>query len=135
MARYARPEHDDLVVIFAGYPDEMEKLLAMNPGMRSRVPYTIEFPNYTREDLFQIFVKMSANHFDYTAGFEDHARDFFLRLPEKIISEKSFGNARFVRNIYERVWGKAVSRCAKNGNANVELTVVDFDDAIHELRL
>ena len=124
--------YDDLVVIFAGYPEEMEQLLALNPGMRSRVPYTIEFPNYSREDLYLIFSKISSAHFPHAPGFDEEARRFFLRISQQLLESKSFGNARFVRNLYERVWGKATARCARNGTSNIELTVEDFEDAISE---
>ena len=126
--------YDDLVVIFAGYPEDMEKLLSLNPGMRSRVPYTIEFPNYSREDLVRIFARMSSEHFVHAPGFDDRAARFFMNLPQSLLDDRSFGNARFVRNIYERVWGKATARCARNGNANIELTVEDFEAAIAEFK-
>lgn len=127
--------YDDLVVIFAGYPDEMQRLLHLNPGMRSRVPYTIEFPNYTRDDLYRIFDKMASTHFEHAPGFDDHARRFFTSLPSEILNDQSFGNARFVRNLYERVWGKATARCARNNNAIIELTIDDFDSAVSEFNL
>ena len=127
--------YDDLVVIFAGYPDEMQRLLMLNPGMRSRVPYTIEFPNYTRDDLYRIFDKMASEHFEHAPGFDDHARRFFTNLPSEFMNDRSFGNARFVRNLYERVWGKATARCARSNNANIELTVDDFNSAVREFSL
>ena len=127
--------YDDLVVIFAGYPEDMEKLLSLNPGMRSRVPYTIEFPNYSRAELFQIFDKMSTEHFMRSPDFLAHAGEFFSNLPSDLLDDKSFGNARFVRNIYERVWGKAIVRSSQADNAIIELTSDDFDNAIKELHL
>ena len=125
--------YDDLVVIFAGYPDEMQKLLDLNPGMRSRVPYTIEFPNYTKDELYMIFAKMSSEHFEHAPGFDDYAKQFFTNLPSELLNDRSFGNARFVRNLYERVWGKATTRCARNNNANIELTIEDLDSAVKDM--
>ena len=124
--------YDDLVVIFAGYPDEMQNLLALNPGMRSRVPYTVEFPSYSKQDLYRIFEKMASEQFEHSSGFDDHAMQFFMSLSPEVIQDRSFGNARFVRNLYERVWGKATARCARSNNANIELTVEDFDSAVRE---
>ncbi len=124
--------YDDLVVIFAGYPDEMQSLLALNPGMRSRVPYTLEFLSYSRRDLYRIFEKMASEHFEHSPGFDNHAAEFFMSIPDDIIQNRSFGNARFVRNLYERVWGKATIRCARSNNANIELTIEDFDAAARE---
>ena len=45
----------DLVVIMAGYTDEMDTLMKGNAGLASRMPYTLEFPNFTREELYKIF--------------------------------------------------------------------------------
>src|SRR5699024_7021068 len=47
---------DKLVVIMAGYPHEMEKMLSMNSGIRSRMSYTVDFPNYSSEELLEIFL-------------------------------------------------------------------------------
>ncbi len=100
----------DLVVIMAGYPDEMETLMRGNAGLESRMPYVIEFPNYTREQLFRIFMRMADKSFSYDEGFADAARAYFDALPEAFITAKTFSNARFVRNLFERTWGKAVMR-------------------------
>jgi hypothetical protein len=127
--------YDDLVVIFAGYPDEMQNLLDLNPGMRSRVPYTIEFPNYTSEELYMIFAKMASEHFEHAPGFDEHAKSYFMNLPTEQLTSRAFGNARFVRNLYERVWGKATARCARSNNATIELTVDDFESAAREFNL
>ena len=62
------------------YPEDMEKLLSLNPGMRSRVPYTIEFPNYSREDLYRIFDRMASEQFIHAPGFDEHAKRFFMDI-------------------------------------------------------
>ena len=53
----------DLMVVMAGYPDEMETLMSANPGLRSRMPYLIEFPNYTKEQLAEIFLNIAKRVF------------------------------------------------------------------------
>ena len=50
---------NELVVIMAGYTDDMEKLMEGNAGLASRMPYVIEFPNFSREQLYDIFVSMA----------------------------------------------------------------------------
>ncbi|MBR0112403.1 MAG: AAA family ATPase [Clostridia bacterium] len=124
---------DDLVVIFAGYPEEMEGLLKTNPGLRSRIPYRIVFPNYTKDELYQIFIKMVENN-GYTIedGFAQHVKDFFLSLPDELLESKQFGNGRFVRNIFERTWGKAILRCAPGASEVPPLSTADFDAATAE---
>ena len=54
---------NDLLVIMAGYPQEMEHLMTANPGLKSRMPYVLEFPNFDREELSDIFLKMTHQAF------------------------------------------------------------------------
>lgn len=117
----------DFVVIMAGYTDDMEKLMGGNAGLASRMPYTIEFPNFTREQLYDVFASMVKGSFKYDEGVLDAAREFFLGLPEDVISAKEFANARYVRNLFERTWAKAAMRCQLNGEDSVLLTCKDFE--------
>ena len=120
---------NDFIVIMAGYTADMEKLMGGNAGLASRMPYTIEFPNFTREQLYDIYVSMVKNKFKYDKELFIAAHDFFINLPDEIISSKDFANARYVRNLFERTWAKAAMRCQLNGKAEVVLTRDDFDHA------
>jgi len=123
---------DDLVVIFAGYPEDIGYLLDSNSGMRSRVPFTLSFPNYTPDQLTQIFLQMASRHFTLEDGFAAHAEDYFRAIPESVLNSKSFGNARFARNLYERVWSKAAMRDSSVAIRDLVLTCADFDVAAAE---
>lgn len=116
----------DLVVIMAGYTDEMEQLMKANAGLESRMPYVIEFPNYTREQLLAIFMQMVQRSFRFQDGFEEAAGEYFNSLPDEVIASKEFSNARFVRNLFERTWGKAVLRSQLNKEDPSLLTREDF---------
>lgn len=116
----------DLVVIMAGYPDDMDILMKANSGLESRMPFVIEFPNYTREQLLQIFMQMASASFAYDEAFSQAARDYFENLPEAVITSKEFSNARFVRNLFERTWGKAVLRTQMERGGDVTLSKEDF---------
>ena len=116
----------DLVVIMAGYTEEMEELMKANAGLESRMPYIIEFPNYTREQLYQIYMLMVNKNFTYGEGFAEAVREYFDTLPDEIINTKEFSNARFVRNLFERTWGKAVLRAQLNKTDVSVLTKEDF---------
>ena len=90
---------DELVVIFAGYTKEMQDFLDSNSGIVSRIGYTLEFDDYTNEELKQIFTG-----FMKKAGFTV-ADDVYPKLDELIDEyrpQKNFGNARFIRNVYEK---------------------------------
>lgn len=116
----------DLVIIMAGYPDEMEHLMNGNVGLKSRMPYLIEFPNYSRDQLADIFLLMAGKSFNYDDSFTAEVKDYFDSLSDKMIGAKDFSNARFVRNLFERTWGKAALRCQMSEAPCNTLTAEDF---------
>lgn len=120
---------NDLVVIMAGYTEDMDKLMSGNLGLASRMPYTIEFPNFNREQLFEIFVSMVNDKFKCDNKLFDAARKFFNDMSDDTISSKQFSNARYVRNLFERTWAKAAMRCQLSGKKQVVLTCEDFEQA------
>ncbi len=120
----------DLVVIMAGYTDEMETLMDGNAGLASRMPYIIEFPNFTREQLYDIFVSMIGSQFEYEEDLLPAAKDYFMSIPDEILDSKEFSNARFVRNLFERTWAKASMRCQLEKVETITLTKNDFDRSV-----
>ena len=90
----------DLVVIMAGYPNEMEKLMSGNIGLKSRMPYLIEFPNYTRGQLADIFLTMVCKGFHYNDDFSEAVKAYFESFSDEVIGAKDLSNARFVRNLF-----------------------------------
>ncbi len=90
---------DRLVVIFAGYTKEMQAFLNTNSGLVSRIGYTVEFKDYTTDELIQIF-----KGYVRKAGFkiENAAIEKAKTIIDKYKESKNFGNARFVRNLYEK---------------------------------
>lgn len=116
----------DLVVIMAGYTEDMQELMQANAGLESRMPYIIDFPNYTREQLYDIFMQMVNKNFTFSEGFTEAVREYFETLPDEVINTKEFSNARFVRNLFERTWGKAVLRAQLNKADLSILTKEDF---------
>lgn len=123
---------DDMVVIFAGYEKEMEILMSANPGLKSRIPYKIEFPNYSKDELSDIFMKMVNKNFEYSDEFLNKVKEYFNNLPDNIINSEEFSNGRFVRNLFERTWGKAATRSQISKQPNINLTVEDFISACSE---
>ena len=115
----------DLVVIMAGYTDDMEKLMESNAGLKSRMPYKIEFPNFTGEQLCEIFASMVNKKFATDDKLAAAARAYFTSIPDDVLKSKEFGNARFVRNLFERTWAKAAMRSQLSGGG-VVLTADDF---------
>lgn len=117
---------DDFVVIMAGYTDEMNELMKGNNGLASRMPYIIEFPNYTREQLCQIYFKMLGNSFEYDEDFKSAVTEYFNSISDETLAAKDFSNARFVRNLFERTCAKASMRMQLSGISKLTLTTDDF---------
>lgn len=117
----------DLVVIMAGYTDDMETMMKGNAGLASRMPYTVEFPNFTRNELYRIFESMAKRDFTCDEELLCAAREYFNALPDSMINAKEFSNGRFVRNLYERVWAKAALRCQMESSDEIVLKRIDFE--------
>ena len=124
---------DDMVVIFAGYTGEMERFLDANPGLRSRVPYHVRFPNYSREELVGILHGMIRSRFRYEPELLDASEEYLLSLPDEVLDGRSFGNGRFVRNLYERIWNAALERDTEAGPDELVLIREDLAAAVVEL--
>ncbi|MEJ3746509.1 right-handed parallel beta-helix repeat-containing protein [Actinomycetes bacterium KLBMP 9797] len=100
LVKLMEDHRDEVAVIVAGYTDEMTDFLAVNPGLASRFSKTVEFENYTPEDLLQIIGRMFADG-DYLT--DDEARPVLLEYFGRISREPNFGNARDARRLFEGV--------------------------------
>ena len=123
---------DDMVVIMAGYKDDMDKLMEGNAGLRSRMPFQIDFPSYSKQQLTDIFMLMVKKHFKYENDLEQTASNFFQSLDQDYMDSQDFANARFVRNLYERTWSKAAVRSQIAGLETVRISSEDFRQAASE---
>ena len=107
LVKLIEDRRDRIVVIAAGYPDEMADFIGANPGLRSRFPKTIHFPDYSTDDLLLIFERLGSKN-RYVA--EPAAADAVRTLIEAQARDKGFGNARLVRNIFEAAVANHASR-------------------------
>lgn len=89
---------EDTVVIFAGYPKQMEEFFARNPGLRSRVPFQLNFQDYAVEELLKITALEAAR---YGFALSPEAEEEVRKLAAPCAKEQSFGNGRFCRNLVE----------------------------------
>lgn len=88
------------VIIFAGYPNEMQKFLNLNEGLRSRITTIIRFDSYTADELTQIFIQFAAaDGFSLANG----CADMISQIMQVYMFEQNFGNARSARNLFTEI--------------------------------
>ena len=112
-------DRDKLIVIAAGYTDEMRDFLDANSGLRSRFSKTIEFADYTAKELAAIFRSMAKkNGFVLAGDLEEGLDAAITKLSAK--RDRTFGNARFVRQLFEDAIGRQANRLAESGNLDAD---------------
>lgn len=121
---------DELILILAGYQKEMEHFLKTNPGLRSRFPIHIDFPDYNLQELLQIAEQMCAKRQYKIAGDTKSALLKMLALTQAQ-SEESFGNARTVRNLIEKaIRRQAVRLISKPSTTRQDLMSLEPGDLV-----
>ncbi len=121
-------DRNRLVVILAGYSNEIRTFINSNPGLQSRFNRYINFEDYTAEDLLKIFaLSVRKNEFKITReAFEEAMRVITDAVEHK---DDHFGNARFVRNYFERVIQRQADRLSRLPNlTKSELSRITIDD-------
>ena len=121
-----------LVVILAGYTNEMKAFIDSNPGLQSRFSRYIEFPDYHADELYQIFLKQ-LKEFDYTIT-PDAAVALKNYFGEAVAhKDANFGNARFVRNVFERTLQRQANRLSTEVNlTSAKLAEITKEDLPEE---
>ena len=113
---------DSVVVILAGYPEEMETFLSRNPGLRSRISFHVNFRDYTSSELLSI-LKLFIS--DSGMALDGSAEPKLIRIFEAAAVQEDFGNGRFARNLFEQARLNQASRILHIANPS--------DDAIRTL--
>lgn len=108
---------DEICIILAGYTKEMEELLKQNPGFQSRIQFHIEFPDYSEEELLEIFNRMCKKEkYKLAKGCSNVLLDTFHRAKQ----EESFGNGRYARNLFEKIKFEQANRIAKTNSKSLD---------------
>lgn len=104
---------DKLVVIMAGYTKEMKELLNLNPGMESRIKFTVEFADYNGNELMEIFEGLCKKE-SYVLSEEAKNELKIIFKNEYDKKDKNFGNGRLVRKYFEKIKMKQANRIIKH---------------------
>ncbi|HMV44812.1 MAG TPA: AAA family ATPase, partial [Leptospiraceae bacterium] len=108
LLKYMEDYRDELVVIFAGYQEPMDKLMASSPGLLGRFSKTLVFPNFTDEELSGICYDICKND-GYELSEAAHNK-LISQLLERKEKDSEFANARTVRNILEQAFKNQAQR-------------------------
>lgn len=105
----------------------MQKFIDSNPGLKSRFTKYVNFPDYSADELVQIFLKMCEEYdFKLTDQAEKVMRDKIYAM--EATKDKNFANARDVRNLFEEVVTRQASRLVNEPSADIlEIIAVDFN--------
>jgi SpoVK/Ycf46/Vps4 family AAA+-type ATPase len=126
LVKLMEDHREEVVVIVAGYTNDMRSFLAANPGLSSRFSRTIEFADYSSAELVTIVEGLCRGN-DYRLEFETRAalHTYFTNLPR----DAAFGNGRTARKVFEEMLGRQAYRLADDPDAgHVALTRLLPDD-------
>ena len=123
-------QRDDLVVIFAGYKNKMDKFYESNPGLSSRVTNHVDFPDYSKEELLEI-AKLMLEEQQYQ--FAENADEVLLEYTERRMKQPHFANARSIRNAIDRARMRQANRIFTSGDkilTKSDLVTIESEDIL-----
>ena len=122
---------NEICIILAGYTNEMKELIKLNPGFESRIQFTINFPDYSANELMQIFMGLCKKEKYKLAS---NCEEVLLKNFEKARMQEDFGNGRYVRNVFEKTKFEQSNRVAKTNSKNLNtITSKDIINAINNM--
>lgn len=123
-------QRNDLVVIFAGYKERMDKFYASNPGLSSRVANHVDFPDYTAGELLEI-AKLMLEEQQYELASD--ADEVLLEYAERRMKQPHFANARSIRNALDRARMRQANRIFISGDKVLtknDLVTIESEDIL-----
>jgi stage V sporulation protein K len=133
LVKHMEDKQHEFILILAGYSREMDYFLTLNPGLHSRFPLVIDFPNYTIEQLMEIASRMlDEREYSLSHEGEKKLKDHLIWV-KAVLSPNSFSNGRYVRNIIEKsIRAQAMRLLLQNSFDKHELMTLRSNDLIFE---
>ena len=127
-------QQHDFILILAGYPKEMDRFLKLNPGLPSRFPLVISFPDYSVEELMEIAKRMiTEREYMLTRDCEWKLKSHIERIKQS--NPGSFSNGRYIRNMVEQAVRRHSVRLLNESNQDRRaLMTIQSDDLVLEER-
>lgn len=116
---------ENLAVIVAGYKEPMKQFIESNQGLKSRFQNYIHFSDYTNQELLEIFESLCRSH---KMEIDDEAKVNLIKHMEEAKPQGEQGNARYVRNLFEKMYLNMSHRAAEDGNIDLH-EIVKFQSA------
>ena len=107
---------EEICIIFAGYTEEMQNLIKLNPGFESRIQFTISFPDYNEDELFKIFNNLCKKE---KYRLSNNCEEILINNFFSAKNEENFGNGRYVRNLFEKVKFEQADRIVRTNSKAV----------------
>jgi SpoVK/Ycf46/Vps4 family AAA+-type ATPase len=115
-------QRDSLAIIVAGYHEPMQEFIASNQGLKSRFQNTISFADYKTSELLDIFKVIAGN---YKITLTEEVLTAVAKYFDEVKPAGDMGNARYVRNLFEKMYLNLSSRAAVDGNIELH-ELVEF---------
>ena len=122
---------NEICIILAGYTEEMKNLIQLNPGFESRIQFTINFPDYSVEELLKIFNGLCKKE---KYKLSDNCKETLINNFNNAKNEKNFGNGRYVRNLFEKVKFEQADRVVQSKSKTINSIInKDIENAINTI--
>ena len=133
LVKHMEDKQHEFILILAGYSREMDYFLSLNPGLHSRFPLVIDFPNYSIDQLMEISSRMLVEReYMLSHGAEKKLKDHLIWI-KSVLSPNNFSNGRYVRNIIEKsIRAQAMRLLLQNHYDRHDLMTIRSNDLVFE---
>jgi stage V sporulation protein K len=133
LVKHMEDKQHEFILILAGYSREMEYFLSLNPGLHSRFPLVVDFPDYTIDQLMEIAQRMlQEREYMFSHETEKKVREHLIWI-KSVLGPAGFSNGRYIRNIIEKsIRSQSMRLLMQNSYDRHELLTIRSNDLVFE---